>query len=201
MALPQPDAFETLLQRIEQSPDLMRFMSEQRMQEANLQLEMAQRSLPWRFNAGIRRIEGSSDTALVAGVTVPLDRGNRNQGRIEEVRIALEQTAAERDARHLQLRTALHVFYQELQHSLHRAELLEQTVIPRYREAMNHIRQAYESGAASYTEWIQVQDELLSARMELLETSVMAHLNLIEIERLTGLPVQRTPSNQSNPLP
>jgi hypothetical protein len=33
---------------------------------------------------------------------------------------------------------------------------------------------------------VQVQEELLDARSQLAETSVQAHLKLIEIERLTG---------------
>ncbi len=45
-------------------------------------------------------------------------------------------------------------------------------------------------------EWLQVQDDLLSAREQLLEASVLAHQNMIEIERLTGVRIAQTGSEQ-----
>jgi cobalt-zinc-cadmium efflux system outer membrane protein len=81
LALPVVESYETLITRIEQNPDLSHFLSETRLQESLLQLEQAQTQSPWRFNAGLRRIQSSSDTGFVAGVAIRLNRGNQNQGR------------------------------------------------------------------------------------------------------------------------
>lgn len=187
LRLPRIESFEVLQTRIEENPNLQRFLSEQRLYESSLQLELAQRRTPWRFNAGVRRIESSSDMGFIAGVTIALDRGNQNQGRIEEARARLAQSAAQQEATRVRIQTTLLLFYLELEHALHVAESLRTLVIPRYEEALLQVRRAYELGSTRYLEWLQVQGELLNAREELLEASILAHRNLIEIERLTGV--------------
>lgn len=196
LQLPEIEPFHVLLERIEQNPDLSRFLSEQRLHESTLQLEQAQRHSPWRFSAGVRRIESSSDMGFVAGVTIPLNRGNQNQGRIEEARARLEQSTAQQAATHVRIQIALFLFHQELEHSLHLAEALRTRVIPRYEEALQEVRRAYELGGSSYMEWLQVQNELLDSRLQLLEASVLAQQTMIEIERLTGV---RVPQATSSP--
>lgn len=194
MQLPVIESFSTLETRIAQNPDLTRFLSEQRLHESTLQLEQAQRNSLWRFNAGVRRIESSSDMGFVAGVSIPLNRGNLNQGRIEEARVRLEQSSAQLEAARIRVMTSLFLFHQELEHSLHIAELLRSDVIPEYQQALQEVQRAYELGGSSYMEWLQVQDDLLEAQQQLLEASVLAHQNLIEIERLTGVRVAQAAS-------
>ena len=189
MQLPSIEPFSSLEERIGQNPDLTRFLSEQRLYESTLLLEQAQRNSLWRFNAGVRRIESSSDMGFVAGLTIPLNRGNQNQGRIEEARVRLEQSSAQQEAARIRIMTALFLFHQELEHSLHIAGLLRSDVIPEYQQALQDVQRAYELGSTSYTEWLQVQNDLLSAQQQLLEASVLAYQNLIEIERLTGVQV------------
>lgn len=195
LRLPVIEPYETLLARIEQNPDLSRFLSETRLQESVLLLEQAQRNSLWRFNAGLRRIQSSSDTGFVAGVTIPLNRGNQNQGRIDEARARVEQTAALAEATRIRIQTSLLVIYLELQHNIHRAETLRDEVIPRFETALAEIHRAYELGTGSYLERLKVQEELLDARSELAETSVQAHLKMIEIERLTGVRLAQLPAS------
>ena len=83
--------------------------------------------------------------------------------------------------------TSLFVIYQELQHSLHRAKTFRDDVIPHLEQALTDTRNAYELGRYSYFEWRTVQKDLLEARSALVEASVDAHQNTIEIERLTGV--------------
>ncbi len=194
--LPAVEPYPSLEARIEQNPDLTRFLSEQRLHESTLLLEQARRNSLWRFNAGVRRIESSSDVGFVAGVTIPLNRGNQNQGRIEEARVRLEQASVNQEAERIRMKLSLFLFYQELEHSLHIVESLRSDVIPEYELALSEVRRAYELGSSSYMEWLQVQNDLLAAREQLLEASVLAHQNMIEIERLTGVRVAQSASEQ-----
>lgn len=186
LQLPALENVAALQTRLAQTPDLQRFLSEQRLHESTLQLELAQRQSPWRVNAGLRRIESSSDFGLVAGVTIPLNRGNENQGRIEEARVRVQRSAAEQAAAQVRLQTALLLVHQEQTHAQHVVESLLTQVIPRYEDALQLVQQAYALGSTRYLDWLTVQDELLQAREELLEASILAHRNAIEIERLTG---------------
>jgi len=191
MALPDTASFEDLGTRISKNPDIARFLSKQRVDEAELRLARAQRKPSWRVSAGIRRLEISDDEAFVANVTLPLALRNRNQGRIAEAQASLAQTNAEADAARIRYETLLFVIYQELQHSLHRVETFRDDVIPRLEQALKDTRKAYELGRYSYFEWRTVQQDLLDARSALLEASVDAHQKAIEIERLTGVRLAR----------
>ena len=184
--LPTADSFANLVARIDDNPNLARFLSEKRLREAQLRLAQAQARPDWRFNAGVRRLEQLDDQALVAGITIPLARRNRNQGRIAAARARLAMADAERTATRVQIETQLFALYQELQHSLHHAATLRDEILPRVERALADTERAYAAGRYGYFELRVVQAEVLAARTALIEASIDAHRNVIEIERLTG---------------
>ena len=65
--LPVPDDFSALLARVEQSPNLRRFLSERRLREAELRRIEAEVKPDWRLTAGVRQMQLTDDQALVAG--------------------------------------------------------------------------------------------------------------------------------------
>ncbi len=184
--MPKPEEFEYLLARIDQNPNISRYLSQQRLREAELSLAQAQAKPNWRVNAGIRRLEGTNDHAFVAGITIPLALRNRNQGRISEARARLQVVDADRIATQLQIETHLFARYQELQHSLHQTKTLRDEILPRVEQALADTQVAYAAGRYGYLEIQLVQAEVLNARTALVEASIEAHKHLIEIERLTG---------------
>lgn len=187
--LPTPAAYSDLLARIEQNPDLSRYLSEQRLREAELRLAEVNAKPNWRLTAGVRRLERSDDQAFTAGITIPWAISNRNQGRIAEARARLAMTGANRAATRVQIETQLFALYQELQHSLHRAVTLREEILPRIEQALEDTERAYAAGRYGYFELRVVQAELLDTRTALVESSIDAHHNVIEIERLTGTTV------------
>ena len=195
-ALPTPDVFSNLLARVDQTPNITRYLSEQRLRETELRLAEAQARPNWRITAGVRRLERSDDQAFIAGLTIPFPMRNRNQGRIAEARARLAMTGADQAATRVQIETQLFALYQELQHSLHVASTLRDEIVPRLERALVDTQSAYDSGRYGYFELRAVQTELLSARAELVEATIDAHRNVIEIERLTGTTVT---SFQSQP--
>ncbi len=187
--LPAPDSYASLLDRLEQNPDLSRYLNEKRLREAELRLAEAQAKPNWQLTAGVRRLQRSDDQAFIAGITIPLATRNRNQGRISEARAQLAITDADRAATRVQIETQLFALYQELQHSLHRAAALREEILPRIEQALKETERAYAAGRYGYFELRVVQAELLDARTALVESSIDAHRHLIEIERLTGTTV------------
>ena len=167
----------------------MRYMSQQRLDEAELELARARSRPSWHVSGGLRRYESTDDFGLVGGLTVPLPIRNRNQGQIAEARAGIARTQAEMTASRVRIETMLFVLYQELNHNLQLAGRLTADVIPRLEQALDDTRRAYEIGRYPYSEWRVVQGELLAANNELLEASVDAHRIVIEIERLTGVPL------------
>ncbi len=181
------ESFDVLKQRLERNPEFTRLLSDQRLKESELQLTQAQSKPSWRVTTGIRRLERTRDQAFLAGISIPFGERTRNPGRIAEARANLAQTRAKEKAARIRMQTLLYVLYQKLQRSLHRADTFRNDIIPRLETALMETRRAYNLGRYRYLEWHSAQADLLEARNALVEASVDAHRNTIEIERLTGV--------------
>lgn len=199
-SLPATLPFATLKTQFERSPDFTRLMAEKRLLQAQLRLAESQSNPPWRVNLGLRHIETTNDQAMVAGISLPFGERSRNTGNIIAARENLSQTVAQADALKVRFETMLYVLYEELQHSLHRIDAYRGDILPQLEEALKETRKAYNLGRYSYFEWRSVQAELLAARSTLVESSIDAHLKVIEIERLTGVPMEKltTPATDKN---
>ena len=87
-----------------------------------------------------------------------------DQGGIAESRAALGRSRADAEAERVRVHTTLFELHQELQHSVHKAEALRDSVIPSFEDAMNETRRGYERGRYPYSELRTVQADLLAAR-------------------------------------
>ncbi|HEY5623976.1 MAG TPA: TolC family protein [Gammaproteobacteria bacterium] len=185
--LPPEEPLETIVARAVQNPELARYMSEQRVYEAELRLAQARARPNWSVYGGIRRIEETDDFALVGGITIPLAVRNRNQGNIAAASANIARSEAESEATLVRVETALFVLWQELHHNYQTAMRIREDVIPPIERALADTRRAYELGRYGYFEWSSVLAELLQANNDLLEAYIAAHELIIEIERLTGV--------------
>jgi len=186
LALPAVEPYAALTAALDHNPQLARYATEERLAKANLQLAEARRWPALRPQFGVRRLEATDDTALLAGITVPIPVLDRNQGALAESRASVARTRAEADAARVRLQTTLFELYEELEHYLHRAETLRADVIPRLVEAREGTRRAYERGRYGYFELRAVQTDLLRAQNQLVEASAGAHRLAIGLERLVG---------------
>lgn len=194
----QPDivTFEVMQERLAANPDLTRFLSRQRLNEAELRLAQARNKQPWRVSAGVRRLEITSDNALVADFSMPIGRQDSNRGRIEELRATIAKTDLEAEAERVRLETELFVIYQELRHYLQVTQAMRENILPLYEEALEATRRAYDAGRYSYLEWNAAQLDLLSSREDLIDASAGIYERLVEIERITGVQVNITTLSQ-----
>ncbi len=186
LALPAIDSYAALTAGLQRNPQLARYATQERLAKANLRLAEARRWPALRPQLGVRRLEVTNDTALVAGITVSIPVLDRNQGAVAESRASVARTRAEADAARVRLQTTLFELYEELEHYLHRTETLRTEVIPRLVEALEGTRRAYERGRYGYFELRSVQTDLLRARNDLVEASAGAHRLVIALERLVG---------------
>ncbi len=188
-------SFETFKSRLPQNPEFERLLSNQLLKKAELQLALAQDKPSWRVNTGIRHNNRSDDQAFVASITIPFGQRTRNPGRIAEARANLAKTSREEHAARVRIETAFYVMYEQLQYSLHVIETVRDEIIPLLEEALSETLRAYHLGRYSYLELRSVQTELLDANNRLIEASVEAHRNIIEIERLTGVRIVQIKTN------
>lgn len=184
--LPELASFPEILNRVDRNPDFVRYASEQRLREAELAMAEAKAKPSWQLSTGIRRLQESGDQALLFGVTIPIAQYNRNQGGLAEAQAKLSMTSANKTAARIRIETQLFALYQELLHSMHRATVLREEVLPKVEQALDETQRAYTNGRYGYFEFQVVQQEALDAQAALIETNINFHQRLIEIERLTG---------------
>lgn len=181
--------FETLYQRVRDSPAMQVYASEERLRKAELQLARSQSEGDIRWQVGLRRFEESNDTALTAGVSMPLFSGGRNRGELQAAQAAASEVRYRREDTLLRLRTRLFEAWQTRQQAVAAVQLIREVVVPDLTEALDLTRQAYERGRYSYVDWVSAQRELLSARQALVDAAATALLNQALLEQLTAQPL------------
>lgn len=184
-------AYAELEKQIESSLRVQYFLTQQRLAESEVvRAQEAAKRRP-RLQLGVSRYERSDDYALTLGMTLPVGSASRNQGEISALTAEQQRFGNDAMGQKIDLLTQVFVLYEELKHSLHISESLETKVLPRLEQALEETLVAYQRGKYSYQEWTTVQQEVLDARLALVDAELMAHTNTIELERLTGLALQR----------
>lgn len=190
-------SYEELEKKLKQHPRYEYLLTHERWQQSQIELARSQSKPVWRLSLGIKHLAATDDQALVAGVSVPLAVFDRQQGRVTEARALAALSRAEREVELINLSAAVFSLHQELNHSIHKLQTYSEDIIPALEKALNETKTAYESGGYSYQEWVAVQRELINAQDEYLNTALAAHLQSIEIERLTGVSINAVNTHSS----
>jgi cobalt-zinc-cadmium efflux system outer membrane protein len=191
--LPAVPSEEELARRLEASPSVARWQAELARRDAQRMRARSERVPDVTLRAGPRRHSGPDDTALVAGVSVPLPLWNRQRGAIEETGYRRAKLAAEARASRVQSATELSIARVGLQASSEEAELLRTRVLPGVDRAVEALRRGYESGRFAQVEVLEAERARLDARQQYLDALTEAHHNAQKIERLTGVPLEVRP--------
>jgi cobalt-zinc-cadmium efflux system outer membrane protein len=182
-------SLEALADRIRSSPEITRWVTEERLRRAEADLAEARRTSDLRVGGGIRRLEGPDEQAFVLELAMPLPLFDRGQGAAAEARALSGKARAEREHTERRLRAALFELYQELRHSETELAALEQEIIPAAEAALAHAVRAHEQGGISEKPLLDARDTLLHAQKERLEAAALHHQRVVEIERLLGEPL------------
>ena len=120
--------------------------AEERLREAEFQLAKSQSRADIGWSVGIRQFQDTDDTALVAGVSVPLFSSTRNAGALQSAQATRDEVAVQRESALLALRATLFDAFQQRKLGIETAELLRNDVIPALTRALQLTRTTYESG-------------------------------------------------------
>ena len=190
-------SFDALAVAIQSGPHINLFAKQSRVQAAQLRLAQANNLADIEWSAGLRRMQGIDETALVAGIRVPLFQKERNLGEYEAHRARLDAIELQKQSN---LRSLLHSVNQALgEHTraLLEVETIQLNVIPPLKEALDLVESAYLEGRFSYLEWVTTRQEFLTTRLTLIEAASQVHLSKTEIETLTGLALKTEHNDDS----
>jgi cobalt-zinc-cadmium efflux system outer membrane protein len=192
-------SFEVLLEKLDRNPDFVRFASESRLREAELRLAQAQARPNLTLGLGLRRYEGSNDTALVAGFSIGLPLFDRNQGNIAEAAARRAQSQAQERAARIRARATLYGLFQQVRASRRQLTTLQRDALPQAQAALEQTQTGYDRGRFSYLELATAQQDLLALRTAVIDAAADAHRLTAEIERLTNEPVATTSQDFRTP--
>lgn len=191
--LKESPKFSELTDRLDNSPHLQLFAEQSRLQAAELRITQAANKPDISWSAGIRHINGMDETALVAGVSIPLLSQSRNAGAYESQRARTEQIEPQKQA---SLRSLYHQLNQTLDarnRALLEVASFQKGIIPPLKEALSLVEKAYSNGRFSYLEWVTTRQELVEAQYALIAAAKQAHQRAADLEALTGISLVTNP--------
>lgn len=186
------DDLASLYRRVSSSPEIRILASEARLREAEVSLARSQSDNNVRWSLGVKRFDESGDSALTAGISVPLFSGKRNRGNIESARAKSEAARFQQESALLRVRARLFEAWQTYQQSSAAAKQMRSDVLPTLEKALEQTRRGYQRGRYGYIEWVTAQRELLDARLAAIDAASTALLNQALIEQLTAQPLAGT---------
>ena len=197
--LPDLESFDAYRTRLQANPELLRFDSDARLQDAKMQLATAKRLPDIDVGAGVRRLETMDDQAFVASFSVPL--GTRRRADLERRATQAERTRIEqeRKAQAVELQATLFDLYQELVHARTEAEALRTTIQPQAAAMLRTTDEGFRAGRFSQLELADAQRELLDIERNAVESAAKFHTLLVEIHRVTGAAPNALPLGRTTP--
>lgn len=187
--LPIP-TLEELIQRLTQNPDLARWATEIAQRQATIDLEKSRAIPDLTVSLGVTQFTDSNDSALVAGISIPLPVLNRNQGNIQVAHQRLTKAMEERRAAEVSVTTALNTTYQRLAAAHAEVTTLSQEILPGAQSAFEAVSRGYRLGKFGFLDVLDAQRTLFGAKAQYLQAMASYHQAVAEVERLIGEPVQ-----------
>ena len=181
-----PPAFEALLERLDEIPDLMRFASAERVAASRLALASAASRPDVTVSAGLRYLHDERDVGLVFNLAVPLGAPARAELGIAAARASHQRVALERARARQALAALLHDAYGAMYEAVHIVRDMQATVMPLAERALAGYRKGYEKGSYSLSDLFDAEHALLGVQRDMITHAMRYHRHRIEIERLTG---------------
>ncbi len=188
-ALPKTISLEYIMAQLSQSPHILAYAEQSRIQQAQLQSINTQSHANITWSAGVKRLEGSNDTALVAGFSVPLFTSDRNRGNYQSQKAILDEVEQQKKASERAIYSQLATFYAAQEEARLTVETLQTSIIPPQESALSLVQKAYSDGRFSYLELVSVQKELIEMQYALIFAASEVHKQSAAIESLSGIPL------------
>lgn len=154
--------------------------------QAAVVVEQARAAQDYTLSGGVRHLRETGDVALVAGVSIPLGRFDRNGGNIERARAERERIEFEAEAARLQGLRQLASLGAEASAARTRADGIMHEVYPKAVKTLEQVREGYNRGGFRFSDVQDAADALVGYQREWVETMNRYRDIVSQIDRLTG---------------
>jgi len=180
---------DTLFNDVEKSSLMNVLISQQQLAESKSRMAQTQSNSDLNWTIGLRRIEETNDSALIAGFSMPLFKSKRNSGALIEAQAVIDQSISEQKIALLDLYGQIYKIYALRKLGIARFESLQADIIPALSEALDLTRTAYQDGRYGYFEYVAARQELIQAKKALIDTAENILIYGVEIEQITSEPI------------
>jgi outer membrane protein, heavy metal efflux system len=153
---------------------------------AAVNVEQTKRVQDYTVSGGARFLRGTNDVALVAGITIPLGRFDKNQGNIERAQAERLQTEFTAEANRLERLRRLASLRADADAARTRADAIMAEVYPRTVKTLAQIREGYNRGGFTFRDVQDGADAILAVQDQWLAAMIQYRDTQTEIDRLTG---------------
>jgi cobalt-zinc-cadmium efflux system outer membrane protein len=181
---------------VSSAPQLQRQLALTRLADAELQLAQSGGRSDLTLSAGVRRFELSDETALVLSAAMPLNFSNPNRGRIAAAQHQQARSQRQQALIEQQLTLSLAELQQRLIHIQSQIQQLRTELLPRAQRLLDQTLSGYRRGRYSVLALTDAQSERFGLEQQLIELRRSAHLQLLELERITGAPLIATSTGE-----
>jgi len=189
--------FNSLYAKVAQNPAVQIFAAQERLQDAEVRLAKTESTANLSWSVGLRQLQESNDTALVAGFSMPLFSGKRNKGAVVTALAERNEIFVQKKIALLEIYTQLFRAFNNRQQAVDSVKRLQSEIVPALEQALEETQQAYQRGRYSYLEYVGARQETLSARRTLIEAASAALMFGATIEQLTAEPLTLSPQKKS----
>jgi len=180
--LPEPP----VTQSVADTPELMLAAAAREQAAAELAGAKLQSIPDLTLGVGVRRFEESGDTALVAGMSLPLPLFDRNRGGIAAAAARLEQARQLEQSSRLRSATIIARADADLRNTLGEARALQDELLPAAEQTFAAIDYGYRAGKYGLLELLDARQQLTGLRSRLLATQVACHVAAARLNSLLG---------------
>ncbi|MGH8590673.1 MAG: TolC family protein, partial [Gammaproteobacteria bacterium] len=128
----------------------------------------------------------TGDSAVTAGLSIPLPVFNRNEGSIQAAEERLTKSLEERGAAGVGVHTALKAAYQRLAAAHTEVTTLKQEILPGAQSAFEAANEGYRLGKFGFLEVLDAQRTLFGAKSQYLRALSEYHQAVADMVRLIG---------------
>lgn len=184
-----PPDYATLLDLVENNPELARWSSEMALRRAAIELALAEAVPNLTLRGGVKLLEGADEMGFLVGASMPIPIFDRNQGGILEARIRRAQAGRQFDAAAVRVRSDLAVAVQVLKAAHEEVLALRDEILPSSQSAFDAADEAFRQGKIGALDLLDAQRTLFAARSQYIEALGDYHGSVVIVERLIGAPL------------
>lgn len=153
---------------------------------AEVVLEQSQVTQDYTVSGGVRYMHDTNDVALLAGVSIPLGRFDRNQGNIERAQAERRRLEAEAEVDRLARLRRLASLRAEASAAAARADGLMHKVYPQAVKTLEQVRDGYNRGGFRFSDVQDAADAIVEVQQQWVDAMTSYRDAQSEIDRLTG---------------